>query len=35
MKEILGYLFAEGVQPAEYYDYYYYQLNNRWPKSDV
>ena len=33
MKEILGYLFAEGVQPAEYYDYYYYRINGRWPNS--
>ncbi|MCR5179713.1 MAG: tetratricopeptide repeat protein [Bacteroidaceae bacterium] len=31
MKELLGYLFAEGVQPIEYYDYYYYKIYGCWP----
>lgn len=31
MKQLLGYLFAEGVQPVEYYDYYYYKIYGRWP----
>lgn len=29
--EILGSLFAENVQPSDYYDYYYYRINGRWP----
>lgn len=31
LREILGYLFAEGVQPAEYYDYYYHRIYGCWP----
>ena len=34
MKETLGYLFAEGVQPAEYYDYYYYKISGHWKEID-
>jgi len=34
MQELLGYIFAEGVQPAEYYDYYYYRLYGQWPTSE-
>lgn len=32
MFEILGYLFADGVQPAEYYDYYHYRIYGCWPQ---
>jgi len=31
MKELLGYIFAEGVLPNEYYDYYYYRIHGQWP----
>lgn len=31
--EILSYIFPVGVQPAEYYDYYYFNLYGRWPDS--
>ena len=33
MKDILGYLFPEAVQPAEYFDYYYYQVYGTWPSE--
>ena len=32
MTNALGYLFADGVQPAEYYDYYHYRIYGCWPR---
>lgn len=34
MRDLLGYLFADGVQPTEYYDYYYYRIHGIWPPAD-
>lgn len=32
MSEILSYIFPNGVQPTEYYDYYYFNTYGRWPE---